>query len=310
MEQLISLVFFLILEILMNIISLVIIPKPIQFGAEYLISLYRYKFEKELNYYYFEEILTSPSKTSVAIIIFSILICIIHVIKIITFIVITNQTHCKYSSEYKKYVQIEIINIPFLFINWCMAISMIPKLSKIINEHKEYHLEIFDEFKSKMIKVVVLFTLSYVFIFCQYLFMPLLEICVESCKRCNREEKSVNYYSSPVRNAYNSNTRNNNNNQNNIRSTTSRNNINTKREEVEVRVTNTNTNTNNRVILLFNVLPREIYDNLRSFIEQGKEKMIKLISFYLEMRFVGLTTEENISKEIAGIIVGVAKNIK
>ena len=81
-----------------------------------------------------------------------------------------------------------------------MAISMIPKLSKIINEHKEYHLEIFDEFKSKMIKVVVLFTLSYVFIFCQYLFMPLLEICVESCKRCNREEKSVNYYSSPVRN--------------------------------------------------------------------------------------------------------------
>ena len=59
----------------MNIISLVIIPKPIQFGAEYLINLYRYKFEKELNYYYFEEILTSPSKTSVAIIIFSILTC-------------------------------------------------------------------------------------------------------------------------------------------------------------------------------------------------------------------------------------------
>ena len=59
----------------MNIISLVIIPKQIQFGSEYLISLYRYKFEKELNYYYFEEKITSPSKTSVAIIIFSILTC-------------------------------------------------------------------------------------------------------------------------------------------------------------------------------------------------------------------------------------------
>ena len=35
--------------------------------------------------------------------------------------------------------------------------------------------------------------------------------------------------------------------------------------------------------------------------------MIKLISFYLEMRFVGLTTEESISNEIAGIVVGVAK---
>ena len=35
--------------------------------------------------------------------------------------------------------------------------------------------------------------------------------------------------------------------------------------------------------------------------------MIKLISFYLEMRFVGFTTEESISTEIASIVVGVAK---
>lgn len=35
--------------------------------------------------------------------------------------------------------------------------------------------------------------------------------------------------------------------------------------------------------------------------------MIKLISFYLEMRFDGLTAEDSISREIASIIVGVAR---
>ena len=59
--------------------------------------------------------------------------------------------------------------------------------------------------------------------------------------------------------------------------------------------------------MLSNVLPREVYENLKSFIQQGKEKMIKLISFYLEMRFDGLTAEDSISREIASIIVGVAR---
>ena len=127
----------------------------------------------------------------------------------------------------------------------------------------------------------------------------------DCCDCCNRNDGSVSDYSYPVRNVYNTTPRNitNNNNQNNIRSTTSRNNINTNRAEVEVRVTNTN----ERIILLFNILPREVYENLKSFIEQGKEKMNKLIAFYLEMRFDSLTTEESISNEIASIIVGVAK---
>lgn len=59
--------------------------------------------------------------------------------------------------------------------------------------------------------------------------------------------------------------------------------------------------------MLSNVLPREAYENLKSFIQQGKEKMIKLISFYLEMSFDGLTAEDSISREIASIIVGVAR---
>ena len=59
--------------------------------------------------------------------------------------------------------------------------------------------------------------------------------------------------------------------------------------------------------MLSNVLPREVYKNLKSFIQQGKEKMFILIKFYYEMRFDGLTTEESISNELAGIIIGVAK---
>ena len=220
-----------------------------------------------------------------------------HIIKIIAFIHYTQKSKCKDPFEYSKYSKFEFLSVPFLFMNWCMAISMIPKISKVIDKYHSYHIECLDELKSKTIGVVVLYSLSYVFIFWQYLFVPILEKCCECCKNCNHNDKIENNYSYPVKNVYNSSTKNNtnNDNQNNIR-TTSRNDINTKREEVEV-----------NVILLFNVLPREVYENLKSFIEQGKEKMIKLISFYLEMRFVGLTTEESISKEIANIVVGVAK---
>ena len=149
-----------------------------------------------------------------------------------------------------------------------------------------------------------MYSLSYVFIICQYLITNYLEKCEDCCDSNSRIS-----YSYPVREVYVPSPRYSSNNNNNI-SSTSRNNINTNtnnnrttREVVHIRVTNTN----NRVILLSNVLPREVYENLKSFIEQGKEKTLKLIQFYAEMRFVGLTTQESITNEIATITAGVAK---
>ena len=77
---------------------------------------------------------------------------------------------------------------------------------------------------------------------------------------CNNDKSISNIY--PIRQVYiPSPSTNNNNYQNNIRSTTSRNNINRYQEQVEVGVTNTN----NHIILLFNILPKEVYENLKSF---------------------------------------------
>ena len=285
MKHLICQVFFLILEVLMNIISLIILPKPVQFKSDYFIKLY-HRHNKDFKA--LEEELSSPKRTSAAIIAFFCLICIMHIYKVAVFIEFASEHRCSNESKDSIYSSIEYINVPFLFINWSMAISMIPKMSKIIDE---YPFDFLEEFKSRIIGIVVLYSLSYLFIICQYL---VTKKCLDDCCK-NISPISQVYIPSP--------STNNNNYQNNFRSTTSRNNINTNQEQVEVRVTNTN----NHIILLFNILPKEVYENLKSFIEQGKEKTIKLIAFYLEMRFVGLTTEESISNEIAGIVVGVAK---
>lgn len=182
-----------------------------------------------------------------------------HLIKIVAFIEFACRNHCSNDEKEAIYWGVEFVNIPSLIINWSMAISMISKLSKL---EDNYPFECLDEFKSRMIKIVVLYSLSYVFIICQYLIMKLLyycDCCKDCCDRCNHNDRNIRNYSYPVRNVNNTTPRNitNNNNQNNIRSTTSRNNINTNRAEVEVRVTNTN----ERIILLFNILPREVYEN-------------------------------------------------
>jgi hypothetical protein len=79
-------------------------------------------------------------------------------------------------------------------------------------------------------------------------------------------------------------------------------NIATRKESVQVRTTTTN-----RIILLSNVLPSQIYENIRSFIKQGKDKLIALITFFMDMKFDGLTTEDSIINEISSIILGVGK---
>ena len=98
-----------------------------------------------------------------------------------------------------------------------------------------------------------------------------------------------------------------------VRTTT---NLKARKESVQVRKTINLTarkestrvrTTTNRIILLSNVLPAQIYENIRSFIQQGKEKLIALISFFMDMKFDGLTTEDSIIIEISGIILGVGK---
>ena len=276
MKYLVSKLIFLLLEISMNIISLVILPKPNHFEGYGL---------------------SSPKKTSIAILVFGAFQCVFHFLKIIIYLNYICDSNCYNGDKDTVYGKMEYVNIPTLIINLGLAGSMIPKIENEITRSTHF----LQKLKSRVIGVVVLYCLSFVFIIFQYFFMSIYYSCSECC---GDSKKTFSGYSTYSRN-YN----NDNNNQNNY--IVSRNNIinsnrknNTLRSEVvQVRVTKTT----NNIVLLSNILERRIYENLRTFIQQGKEKMFKLIQFYLEMRFIGLTTKESISNEIANIVLGVAK---
>ena len=61
------------------------------------------------------------------------------------------------------------------------------------------------------------------------------------------------------------------------------------------------------MVLLSNILPEQIYKNIKSFIELGKVKLLALAAFYIEMQFDGLTDRDSIIEEISGIVVVVGK---
>ena len=71
--------------------------------------------------------------------------------------------------------------IPIVFINWCMAISIIPKLAKIRED--KLTIEMTNGLRSDVIWVIIFYSFSYIFIFFQYC---LLEIWDKICK--NRQK--------------------------------------------------------------------------------------------------------------------------
>ena len=120
MRHLICQTIFLFLEILMNIISLIILPKPFQFETDYFYDFFRDNiedFDYYYDFYYLEEELSSPRKTSIAIIVFCSFICVIHLIKIILIIIFICENGCSNRNKDSIYWPIEFFNVPFLIIN-------------------------------------------------------------------------------------------------------------------------------------------------------------------------------------------------
>lgn len=271
------------LEILMNVINLIILPKSKQFKEDYLGELFIKKFgDYWRGYYpifsYLEEDLSSPRKTSIAILVFGVTISFIHFLKIVVIL----SHYCKIVSESISYCLniIDIIVIIGVIINWSMAISIIPKLNKIRTD--EVSIKLTDGIKSRIIGVIVLYSLSYAFVFFQNFLLDIWGKC-DCCEKTSTSNIIYNY--NPSRNIVI-------NNNNTVRS-----------EVIQVRTINTN----NSIIILRNILPAEIYANIRNYIEQGKEKMMALIAFFIDMEFDGLTSDESIIKELADIIWKVAK---
>lgn len=117
-------------------------------------------------------------------------------------------------------------------------------------------------------------------------------------KQCCKEEKPRNTIEENPKYIIALRIRNDDNNINT--NTTSRNYITTNTE-------NNNITTTNRVVLLSNILPEQIYKNIKSFIELGKAKLLVLAGFFIEMKFDGLTDRDSIIKEISELVVMVGK---
>ena len=152
MGEKIKLSIFFSLEILMNVINLIIIPKSHQFKEDYLEEL----FIKNYGYYwrgyysffsYLEEDLSSPRKTSIAILVFGLAICFIHFLKIIVLL----SHYCKIVADPVDFCLniVDIIAVIGVIINWSMAISIIPKLNNIRID--EASIKLTDGIKSRTI---------------------------------------------------------------------------------------------------------------------------------------------------------------
>ena len=272
----------LIVEIASNIISLSILPLPYKFEKDYLEQLTDYKYYETLTD--MEDELSSPRKTVTAIIVFGSFLCLVHFIKIIIFI--SNRNSISSLNEYSRII--DFFNVIFLFINWCMSISIIPKLNKVRGDG--YDNKLTDDIKDRIIGVICLYSFCYVYIFIQYC----IEDIYESCKK--NEEPRITPVEKPK---YSIAVRVNNDNDN---ITTTRN-IATNSQNVET----SQAITTNRVILLSNILPEQVYRNIKSFIELGKAKLIMLTGFFIEMKFDGLTDQDSIINEISLLVVMVGK---
>ena len=262
-----------------------ILPLPYKFKKDYLKQLTDYKYYGTLTD--MEDELSSPRKTVTAIIVFGSFMCFFHLIKIILFI--TERNDISKINQVSKVI--DFFNVIFLFINWCMSISIIPKLNEVRGHRYDNKLtDNIDNIKARIIGIICLYSFCYVYIFIQYY----IEDIIENCEKYG--SSSITPVEKPK---YSIAVRVNNDNDN---ITTTRN-IATNSQNVET----SQAITTNRVILLSNILPEQVYRNIKSFIELGKAKLIMLTGFFIEMKFDGLTDQDSIINEISLLVVMVGK---
>jgi len=295
-EFVIKVIFF-ILEIGTNATSLIILPLSDKFKKEYLSTLD--ELDVDTNISDLESKLSSPRKTCKAILVFGLFLGLCHLIKAGSFV-----TNLKSDIDNLNgsLIKIDLINVVGLFINWCMAISIIPKLNKVRGD--KFNNKLTDGIRLNIIIIICLYSSSYIFIFCQYFLKFICDKLCNCYKKSSQKESTLPNKKETISVKMNIEDKINYSGNN----TTSRNYINANNSNLANRKESTQVRTaNNHIVLLSNILPPQIYENIKSFIQQGKEKLIELIKFFMDMKFDDLTTENNITNEISGIIIGVGK---
>jgi len=162
-------IIFFILEIGVNVTSLNILPESDKFKKVYLTNLDN--LDDNSNISDIENKLSSSRKTIIAILVFGFFLGFCHLIKAVIFI-------SKRKSDIDKLndclIIIDFINVVILFVIWCMAISIIPKLNEVRGD--KFNNKLIDDIKSHIIIIICLYISSYIFIFCQYFLKVIWEI--------------------------------------------------------------------------------------------------------------------------------------
>ena len=152
MNEIIIKIILFILEIGFNVTSLNILPESDKFKKVYLTNLDN--LDDNSNISDIENKLSSSRKTIIAILVFGFFLGFCHLIKAVIFI-------SKRKSDIDK-----LNDCLILFVIWCMAISIIPKLNEVRGD--KFNNKLIDDIKSHIIIIICLYSSSYIFIFCQY----------------------------------------------------------------------------------------------------------------------------------------------
>ena len=160
-----------------------------------------------------------------------------------------------------------------------MSLAIVAKVNKI-RKKKGDEIGFTDKIKSGIVIVIILLTLD--------LILDSLQIH----KSGNvTENNSTSYVTNTIN--YNANVR-----------TTTNSNVETTRPVV-IRVRQQKV-----IVSLKRVLSYEIFSKIKKIIERGKLILLQLKSFYLQMNFIGLSTEDDINKEIATLVFLIGEYLK
>ena len=289
------LIILVIIELVLNILILACHPKKGHYEITHFYDVYyNYTIDQNYDYNYnnyyemvdtytliekFVEELNTSKRINQAVLAFAIISFIISFLLCI----LTIYNKCKNNNKNDDinsavffFLTIQII---LTFINWAMSLAIVAKVNKI-RKKKGDEIGFTDKIKSGIVIVIILLTLD--------LILDSLQIH----KSGNATENSSTSYVTNTIN-YNANVR-----------TTTNSNVETTRPVV-IRVRQQKV-----IVSLKRVLSYEIFSKIKKIIERGKLILLQLKSFYLQMNFIGLSTEDDINKEIATLVFLIGEYLK
>ena len=176
------------------------------------------------------------------------------------------------------------ISFFFIFINWAMALAIVAKVNKLRKKDGD-KFGLTNKIKSGIVKSCIIISFQLILIVIQ-----LILIAVQS--KNDNSNYSPRVYIQPYTYSHNTGTSTQVNNY----IPSQRNPSTTRRIEV-IHVRSQNTVTIRRIV------PNEVYSQINKYKDAGKILFLNIVKFYEVQKFDGLTSVENITKEILDIII-------